>query len=106
MSANDPIEAAASGDEATAFGPAPARLTPGARPIRADLSSIWDGPAARLTGLSRAVVGRIRGRPFASLAFAIGVGFVVGGALSFRTGRITLAAAVRHIAREVLKQVL
>jgi hypothetical protein len=34
------------------------------------------------------------------------VGIVVGGALSFRAGRIALAAAARHVAHEVLKQVL
>jgi hypothetical protein len=41
-----------------------------------------------------------------SVAAAIGVGFVVGGALSFRGGRIALAAVGRHVAREFLKQVL
>jgi len=39
----------------------------------------------------------------ASLALALGAGFVVGGAFCFRAGRIVLAAAARHIARELLK---
>jgi len=39
----------------------------------------------------------------ASLALALGAGFVVGGAFCFRAGRIALAAAARHIARELLK---
>jgi hypothetical protein len=65
-----------------------------------------DGPAARFTELVTGIVGNIRRRPLGSLAVALGVGFVVGGALSFRIGRLTLAAAARHIGRELLKQVL
>jgi ElaB/YqjD/DUF883 family membrane-anchored ribosome-binding protein len=65
-----------------------------------------EGPAARVADLARAVARRIRERPIKSLAVAIGVGFVVGGALSIRAGRMALAAAARHVAREVLKQVL
>ncbi|MBV9948435.1 MAG: hypothetical protein JOZ69_16410 [Myxococcales bacterium] len=49
---------------------------------------------------------RVRARPWSSVAAAIGVGFIVGGALSFRAGRIAMAAAARHLARELLKQVL
>jgi hypothetical protein len=52
------------------------------------------------------IADRIRSRPLASLALAMGVGFVVGGALSFRFGRALLASASRHVARELLKQVL
>jgi hypothetical protein len=65
-----------------------------------------EGPGARVSDLSRAVEHRIRSRPLVSLAVAVGVGFVIGGALSFRAGRIALAAAARHLARELLKQVL
>jgi hypothetical protein len=65
-----------------------------------------EGPGARFADLALAIARRIRERPVTSLAVAIGVGFVVGGALSIRAGRIALAAAVRHIGREVLKQVL
>lgn len=69
---------------------------------RADL----EGPATRLTDLVARVAGNIRRQPLASLAVALGVGFIVGGALSFRIGRLTLAAAARHVGRELLKQVL
>jgi hypothetical protein len=65
-----------------------------------------EGPAARVGELAQAIADRIRGRPLASLGVAVGVGFLVGGALSFRAGRIVLAAAARRVAREVLKQVL
>jgi hypothetical protein len=56
--------------------------------------------------LARALAGRIRQRPHASLAAAIAVGFLEGGALTFRAGRMALAAAARHVARGLLKQVL
>jgi hypothetical protein len=49
---------------------------------------------------------RIRERPLTSLAVAVGVGFLVGGALSFRAGRLALAAAARRVAEEVFRQVL
>jgi hypothetical protein len=65
-----------------------------------------DGPVARVSSLAVAFSGRVRKRPLTSLAVAIGVGFVVGGALSFRAGRLALTAAARHLARELLKQVL
>jgi hypothetical protein len=66
----------------------------------------WEGPAARAGVLLQGVVRRIRERPMTAVAVAVGVGFVVGGALTFRAGRFALAAAVRRVAREVLKQVL
>jgi len=65
-----------------------------------------EGPAARIGELAQALVRRIRDRPLAALGVALGVGFLVGGALSFRAGRIALAAAARRVGREVLKQVL
>jgi hypothetical protein len=77
-----------------------ARRHAGARAIEID------GPAERLRELAAALGRRIRRRPIASLLAAIGIGFVVGGALSFRAGRIALAAAGRHVGRELLKQVL
>ena len=64
------------------------------------------GPVARIAVLAQAVARRIRSRPVASLVLALGVGFVVGGALSFRAGRAALATAARHCTRELLKQVL
>jgi hypothetical protein len=74
----------------------------GHEPDRVEL----EGPHVRVKDLARALADRIRQRPLASLAAAIGVGFLVGGALTFRAGRIALAAAARHVARVVLKQVL
>jgi hypothetical protein len=65
-----------------------------------------EGPSARLATLVRSVARRIRRRPFASLVLALGIGFVIGGALSLRTGRTALAVAARHVTRELLKQVL
>jgi hypothetical protein len=63
-------------------------------------------PAVRLEELGRALARHVRDRPVASLVAAVGAGFVVGGALSFRAGRVALAVAVRRLAREVLKQLL
>ncbi|HEX8791929.1 MAG TPA: hypothetical protein VF765_13335 [Polyangiaceae bacterium] len=40
------------------------------------------------------------------MAAAVAIGVIVGGGLSFRLGRLLLAAASRHVVREVLKQVL
>jgi hypothetical protein len=65
-----------------------------------------EGPAERLGEIARAIVRRVRERPLAALAAAIGAGFVLGGALSFRVGRTALSAAGRHVVREFLKQVL
>jgi hypothetical protein len=59
-----------------------------------------------LSEIAQAVMANIRRRPLASILFAVGVGFVVGGALSFRAGRLALAAAARHLGRELLKQTL
>jgi hypothetical protein len=70
------------------------------------LTTGWGEPAARAAELARALYGRIRERPLTSLAVAVGVGFLVGGALSFRAGRLALAAAARRVAQEVFKQVL
>lgn len=117
MSANERIERLLLGQERSAPGrpqPGPAAesqtslshragqrrsRTPSGRPAP-------EGGAARVSDISRALFERIRRRPLASLAVALGVGIVVGGALSFRAGRIALAAAARHVAHEVLKQVL
>jgi hypothetical protein len=37
---------------------------------------------------------------------AVSAGFVVGGALSFRAGRMALAVLGRHAVREFLKEIL
>jgi hypothetical protein len=64
------------------------------------------GSIERVSSLTKAVVRRIRRQPLTSLFVMIGAGFVVGGALSFRAGRVVLVAAARHVGRELLKQVL
>jgi hypothetical protein len=82
------------------------RLEPGPRAeVTTDLAAL-EGPVARVEELARALAWRVRERPMATLAVAMGVGFLVGGALTFRAGRIALAVAARRVAREVLKQVL
>jgi hypothetical protein len=63
-------------------------------------------PRERLWQLAVSLGTHIRRRPLASLAVAVGVGFVIGGALSSRAGRITLAAATRHFVHQLLKRVL
>ena len=65
-----------------------------------------DGPTAPVRAIVRAVTRRVRERPLTAVAAAIAVGVIVGGGLSFRVGRLLLAAASRHVVREVLKQVL
>jgi hypothetical protein len=64
------------------------------------------GALARANELLDAVVARVRRQPYAAMAVAGGVGFVLGGALSFRAGRVVLAAATRHVGRELFKQVV
>jgi hypothetical protein len=59
-----------------------------------------------LRAIAHAVKRRVRERPLTAVAAAVAVGLLVGGGLSFRLGRLLLAAASRHVVREVLKQVL
>jgi hypothetical protein len=61
---------------------------------------------ARVLDLVLAMGRRMRRRPLATLAIGAAAGFVIGGALSFRVGRILLGAGARHVARELLKQLL
>jgi hypothetical protein len=93
------------------LGAAPASRSKG-RPVaarsRPRTSSALRGerPDARLVALLEAVARRIRRQPLAALAVAIGAGFMLGGALSSRTGRAVVSAAARHLGRELLKQLL
>jgi hypothetical protein len=66
----------------------------------------FEGHDARVRELIAAVRRNIRRRPLAALVVGVGIGFVIGGALSFRAGRALLAAGARHAARELLKRVL
>jgi ElaB/YqjD/DUF883 family membrane-anchored ribosome-binding protein len=114
MSANEQIERALLPQQQQTAERDDARTHPRMRSLRHVASALphlrdpidVEGPSARLGDLARAIARRIEGRPFASIVVGLGIGFVVGGALSFRAGRIALAAAARHVAREVLKQVL
>jgi hypothetical protein len=65
-----------------------------------------EGQQARVLELIAAVVRRIRRRPLVALAVGVGMGFAIGGALSFRAGRLLLAAGARRAARELLKQLV
>ncbi len=78
----------------------------GMRRISAALPAGLEGPGAQLRELVEVVLRRVRKRPLTAVAAAVGLGFLVGGALSFRAGRAALAAGARYVAREVLKQVL
>jgi hypothetical protein len=67
---------------------------------------VFDGRARPRWAIARAVKRRVHERPLTAVAAAVAVGLIVGGGLSFRLGRLLLAAASRHVVREVLKQVL
>jgi hypothetical protein len=67
---------------------------------------VFDGRVRPLHAIAKAVKRRVHDRPFTAVAAAVAVGLIVGGGLSFRLGRLLLAAASRHVVREVLKQVL
>lgn len=71
----------------------------------AQAGSDASGAFSRASELLNATVARIQRQPYASMAIAGGVGFVVGGALSFRAGRVVLGAAARHMSHELFKQI-
>jgi len=82
------------------------------RALRRLPSSAWTPAApivppdlrvAELIGVFRR---RIAVRPLTSTLIALGAGFVLGGALSFRAGRMALAIVGRHAMQEVLKELL
>jgi hypothetical protein len=100
----------------TTTAPAPSVAAPAAPPMdrrgampREPAPSpalVLDGRASPLWAIARAVKRRVHERPLTAVAAAVAVGLIVGGGLSFRMGRLLLAAASRHVVREVLKQVL
>ena len=95
----------------TATAPAPSAAPPRTRPRQtvpeaATSSFELVGPAAHLRAIVRVVTRRVRERPLTAVAAAVAIGVIVGGGLSFRLGRLLLAAASRHVVREVLKQVV
>jgi hypothetical protein len=64
------------------------------------------GAKPRIADLLDAAVRFARARPYPAIAAALVAGFVVGGALSFRAGRVLLAAGGRQLGQELLKQLL
>ena len=103
--AMEPDPDAGNGSEA---GPRTARrlVQPRHGRSRDSLTLLVERPEARLLALLDAIARRIRKQPLGALAIAIGAGFVLGGALSFRTGRALVSVGVRHVGRELLKQLL
>jgi hypothetical protein len=71
-----------------------------------DALDAFEGHDPRIRELIDAVGRGIRRRPLAAVVLGVGIGFVIGGALSFRAGRILLAAGARGAARGLLKQLL
>ncbi|MGD0674684.1 MAG: hypothetical protein ABSC94_04655 [Polyangiaceae bacterium] len=103
MNANERIESATASSIKEA---GPARRSPsGARGVHRAPPIVADEPVTAAQAL-KSVARTIASKPASSLAAALGIGFLVGGALSFRAGRIALGAASRRVARELLKQLL
>jgi hypothetical protein len=63
-------------------------------------------PDLRAAELLEAARRRIASRPVSATILAVGFGFVLGGALSFRAGRAALGIAGRHVMRELLKEMI
>jgi hypothetical protein len=76
------------------------------RPRRIPAALGLGGPETRFVELADELGRRIRREPLKALAVAAGVGFLVGGAMTFRAGRLLLAAGARQAARALLKQLL
>jgi dienelactone hydrolase len=92
---NDIMNAAASSPSTSSFSPRSAAASEGA-----------EGPRARVADLVGAVVRFARARPYAALGAAMLAGFAVGGALSWRGGRVMLTAGMKQAGSELLKQLL
>jgi len=95
------------GEGPPAFTAPPAGRRTGTRRLRRLPASLGlEVQEAKVLELVEAIERNIRRRPFTALACGIGAGFVIGGALSSRVGRLLLATGARHAARELLKQLL
>jgi hypothetical protein len=106
MSANEWLDSAVMGTGSIERTQASTRARALRKPPLMTPTKHIEGPDARIVDLARAVTARIASRPLTAAMLAVGVGFIVGGALSFRAGRAALAAAGRQVLRELLKQVL
>lgn len=90
-----------------AFTPPPTGRRAGTRRLRRLPPSLGlEVQETKVLELVDAIERNIRRRPLTAIACGIGAGFVIGGALSSRAGRLLLAAGARHAARELLKQLL
>jgi hypothetical protein len=76
------------------------------RPRRIPAALGLGGPETRILELVDELSRRVRREPLKALAVAGAVGFLVGGAMTFRAGRLLLAAGARHVTRALLKQLL
>jgi hypothetical protein len=72
----------------------------------APISASVAAPDLRITELIALLRRRIAARPVSSTLLAVGAGFVLGGALSFRVGRTALGVVGRQMARELLKELI
>jgi ElaB/YqjD/DUF883 family membrane-anchored ribosome-binding protein len=99
---SEPYASSTSGSERQATPQAPPRRAPS----RSRSTGSEEGAITRVSNFAASVAARIRQQPYVSLAIAGGVGFVVGGALSFRAGRVVLVAAARQIGRQLINDVL
>jgi len=85
----------------------PSSASPSSPPTPSlSFAELAEGPRARVGDLIAAVVRFARARPYSAIVAAMAVGFVVGGALSFRGGRMLLAAGARQAGQDLLKQLL
>jgi len=97
---SEPYASSTSGSERQAESQAGRRAPSRPRSLGSD-----EGAITRVSNFAASVAARIRQQPYLSLAVAGGVGFVVGGALSFRAGRVVLVAAARQVGRQLLNDV-
>jgi hypothetical protein len=104
MNANERIESAVQGPRASGERRKGSERTRAIQkvPRRIPLPAADTRVAEVMAGVAR----RISAQPFESMVIALGVGFTLGGALSFRAGRLALRVAMRHVGRELLKQLL
>jgi hypothetical protein len=92
-------------DQATEPTPPKSASSPRTPHVHAS-DGVSEGPKARIADLVDAVARFARARPYAALAAAAVAGFVVGGGLSSRAGRMLLSAGARQAGQELLKQLL
>ena len=72
-----------------------------ARGAQTELREAWDGASGALSKLYERAAGelqtQVRERPYAALATAAGIGFVLGGGLRSVTGRMLLRTTAQFV---------